>query len=413
MTTFKIPEENLEALRRTIARLAKTATRLGCTGISFRETGDTEMVEVQAETGRYFRKVCVVEIEGAAPKLPGWSFLAAVQPSETEDCRYAAGHTRLNIIHVFGDVPEGTLDAYRSCDLRCDHCRVNRRRVKAYIVLREEDGHVAMVGSDCLAHYTGHENPEDVARAAEMLAMILAAASEGEGDEWGGGGRRISHLGLEDFLFATAAQIRARGWVSRSRAHDEMVVATADAVLEGMVGLPHNREAWCESVSGVQQADIEVAQAALAWARDTQPRTDYDWNIWTLAQGETVAIKHIGLAASIVAVYLKHVDAEITRRAAAAQSKHIGTVGKRETFTLIFEGSRTIEGPYGSTYVLRFTEGAGNAVVWFSSNGPVTLGLTAGCAYKVTASVKKHEDYKGVQTTSITRGKVVSVGAAA
>jgi hypothetical protein len=90
----------------------------------------------------------------------------------------------------------------------------------------------------------------------------------------------------------------------------------------------------------------------------------------------------------------------------AATSRHVGTVGQRQTFDLtverIFEG----ESHFGRYCILNCKDQAGNVVVY---KGGSDLGLEQGDRATVTATVKAHGDYKGIAQTIVSRPKVATV----
>lgn len=82
-----------------------------------------------------------------------------------------------------------------------------------------------------------------------------------------------------------------------------------------------------------------------------------------------------------------------------AGSQHIGTVGKREVFTLTINWVKYFEGAFGATYIHGFKDTAGNVVIY---KGSKCLG-EKGATVTVKATVKEHGDREGVKQTIISR----------
>ena len=82
-----------------------------------------------------------------------------------------------------------------------------------------------------------------------------------------------------------------------------------------------------------------------------------------------------------------------------AGSQHIGTVGKREVFTLTINWVKYFEGAFGATYIHGLKDAAGNVVIY---KGSKCLG-EKGATVTVKATVKEHGDRDGVKQTIISR----------
>lgn len=82
-----------------------------------------------------------------------------------------------------------------------------------------------------------------------------------------------------------------------------------------------------------------------------------------------------------------------------ASSQHIGTVGKREVFSLTIQWVKYFEGAFGATYIHGLKDAAGNVVIY---KGSKCLG-EKGAAITVKATVKEHGERDGVKQTIITR----------
>jgi uncharacterized membrane protein (UPF0127 family) len=84
----------------------------------------------------------------------------------------------------------------------------------------------------------------------------------------------------------------------------------------------------------------------------------------------------------------------------------VGTIGKRETFDVILDFVTGYETQYGYTTVLKFRTVEGATIVWKASNTDVDRS-DVGKSYKLTGTVKSHDDYKGQKQTMVTRSKLV------
>ena len=111
--------------------------------------------------------------------------------------------------------------------------------------------------------------------------------------------------------------------------------------------------------------------------------------------------KHAGYAAAIVLGYQKALEQRKEEaRAATGESTYQGVVGKRQDWnSLTLEKIYTFDGMYGVSHILRFVDDAGNVFTWKTA----TSKLDEGKRYNFKATVKAHEEYKGVKQTVLTR----------
>jgi uncharacterized membrane protein len=155
------------------------------------------------------------------------------------------------------------------------------------------------------------------------------------------------------------------------------------------------------------------ANAAIAWAAaltDDECVSEYMANVRTLANVGSVDRAGVGLAASIPTAYARAKNA-LAERNAAPTKAHVGTVGKRETFTFLVERVVPIESDYGISYLHIFRDAAGNVAKWKASSGAIAGQM--GDTVTITGTVKEHGEYKGVPQTVLTRCKVLAPQAAA
>lgn len=90
------------------------------------------------------------------------------------------------------------------------------------------------------------------------------------------------------------------------------------------------------------------------------------------------------------------------------ESQYIGKVGERSTFELKLKKIRMREVTFGwrsnDAPMYTFEDKKGNFVIWFASRD---YDLKKGKTYKVTGTVKSHDQYMGTRQTYLTRCKIV------
>lgn len=334
------------------------------------------------------------------PRYAGWSFVAALTHMDGET--------------VVRTVPGAeTPVLYRTRGPVCDHCGSVRRRTETY-VLRHEDGRVVQVGSTCIGDFLG----EDLAGNIAAVAATLYAAARGiaeDGCEGMGGGS--AETLLSEYLPVVAWCVRAQGWMSRTAAREQGIgTATADRALTYLSDPRMRKEVECEPMA----EDIELAVAAEAWAEALTDEVigadkgggEYLHNLRVVARSGLVARKTMGIGASMIVAYQRHLGRERARAERAARpnsNAHVGMEGKRETWgPVVLDFVTGYDTDYGYTTVLKFKTAKGATLVWKATN--TELGRAdVGKKFTLTGTVKKHDEYKGEKQTMISRCKVVAI----
>jgi len=319
-TTFKVWADKLDGLRDGVATINKRVERLRRRGY------DVEPVVI--EVGKLFAEKVQTKIPGTdrvverenvfamvelrspkPPKIDGWEFVAVL--SHVEDVgtvlRVCPGAT----------VAEGEMARYREASPEnCDHCRVRRARSDTFII-RNREGELKQVGRQCLAAYTGLENPEALCAAAEVLFAVSRVLEGGEDEPGGEGGSGRSYCSIASYLPYVACSIRVDGWLSRTAAREQgsVSLSTADQALSrGIFAGPDTRDRYVP-----EERDYNLASAVVEFCEDhfagcdVASLTDYENSLRVAMAATIVHPKLVGLVASAVGFYQR----DLERRARA------------------------------------------------------------------------------------------------
>jgi hypothetical protein len=410
--TFKVPEENLPTLRDRIAKLNKKATKLNCAAIAIEiiRTFEVPIKERDFDgmmTDRVIghRKFFELTVSGAAPKINGWEFIAVVQPTFDEEGKQLGNMLR--------GVPGASCEVpveYRSATSACDHCKTSRRRNDTFI-LHSDAGETKQVGRQCLRDFLGHTSPEVLCSIAQMLMDAEDFASDSERDEFGSR-HQVRYFNAEEVLALAACSVRLNGWRSNKTAHEFGSLSTSGEVGNWIFASNEDRKAW-EKPLKPSDEDKATAHEVAEWLATLSARpelNDYMYNLSVIGAGATFTTKNFGIACSAIPTYLREMEREINRRKkfeADLSSQYVGEVGKRETFTATLVYTTDLESQFGVTHLYKFKDEAGNILVWFASsvfyNVAEGRDIDLGDTVKFDATVKNHEEYKGIKQTMISR----------
>lgn len=398
MTTYKIPAENLPRLRADVAKLARRAGRIRAKGF---DCVDPALVEGEIITeppvcdGEPGRVYCMVTVAGTAARISGWSLAATLQHE-------AAGTILRAVPLVACD-----LTRYRDAETACDHCHTKRARRDSYVVVSDA-GEVKQVGSSCLGDFLNCTTPDALAAYAELLASVGLACEAASG-ECASASAQDRVVALGEFLAHVVASIRRDGWLSRTkvRASFPPLTATADAAwhwgLFQPKGLPEKYRLRPTAEDKAKGA--EVAAWAESYLETLAETSDYEHNLRVVVRGAFVDFRMAGIAASLV-TYRERVLGQLAERARMAESEHVGAVGEKLVVVVTVVRLIDVEGTYGMKTIHVMRDRAGNCFTWHASRER----LEAGREYRLAGRVVKHDEYRGVKQTRLTRCSEVAEG---
>jgi len=90
------------------------------------------------------------------------------------------------------------------------------------------------------------------------------------------------------------------------------------------------------------------------------------------------------------------------REAEGRASEHVGEIKERIEFEAEVTGVYGTEGYYGHTDIVKFKDNDGNQFTWFASG---YTDLARGDRMSIKGTVKKHDEYRGIKQTVLTRCK--------
>ena len=136
---------------------------------------------------------------------------------------------------------------------------------------------------------------------------------------------------------------------------------------------------------------------------DCRARRKLKLNLKTVCQLEYIKISDFGLAVSLFAAFSRAQKAmreNESSKGAETASEYVGEVGQRVKIEVqSFTCAATWESYYGTTFLYKMLDAAGNAYIW-------KTGKHIDGAQNVAGTVKGHTVYNGVKQTELTRCKV-------
>lgn len=393
--TAWVPKANLPQLQKKIEALNKRATKLQLPPVTM-TLGATERRKVTVvfeDDAKTIETACVeVTVNGDLPVLPGWNLKAVIE----HDVRLIGQYNVLRIAPGYELDPK-----YRTCEPTCDHCGTKRFRNTTFLLWHATDQKEIQVGSSCvddfLAKYA--QSPEYITAVATYLKILEGLFRDT--DRIGGGSFEYD-FPILDVMAVAARYIRKFGWFSRGYVKDNGGEATADRVKEYFFDLVKGER----KDKAPTAEDYAVAEAALAWLEthdiDDRSLSDYMYNCLAVAKAEHVRFREMGLITSVIASHKRH----LTKLAEAANKKEsnwFGNVDDRVDVDVTFLKAFYFDSHFGTTAVAKFVTPEGNLVVWKTSG--YRADFEEGKRYKLTGTIKKHDEYRNEKQTVLTRCK--------
>lgn len=365
------------------------------------------------------REFVHVELNAEPPVIAGWSFAAAIDHT-------SEGNLLRTSPRFAGSLPV----SYRTDKATCDHCGCVRAR-KSTFALVNAAGEWKRVGSSCLVDFLGHGDAVSLVEYAASLADLantFGSSDDDDGDEDCGGGSGETYYGVRSWValgFRTIAHVGS--YVSGKASRDAELTGSGyvESTSARMMRHTHpGRNSYKDRLPAITEAEEAAfaasADAALAWILSdiaTKPEpTDFDHNLVVVAKTEAITRKHTGIAAYIPEAYRRHLGilAERKARAAGVASEWIGAAGDKVEFSFVLTGVRSSESEFGMTYWYSGLSGS-NKVTIKGSNEYLTglkrgetVEAEIGKTYKVKATVKWGETFRGEKSTTVTRARVVA-----
>lgn len=120
-----------------------------------------------------------------------------------------------------------------------------------------------------------------------------------------------------------------------------------------------------------------------------------------LHQYGSLSVAQIGLARRLAA------DAAAKAEVAAASpSVYLGTVGERQEFTAVLAFCRGFDTDFGTTYINKLVDAAGNVIVYKGSKDFRDEGVAIGDTLTFAGTVKAHTEYQDIKQTQVSRPKI-------
>jgi hypothetical protein len=329
--------------------------------------------------------VFATRITGIAPKLPNWEFVATLDYDQ---------HAGL-IVRTYPGV--NSIDRSELREGFCDHCQTDRYRKSTYVMRNTKTGEQVQVGSSCIKDFTGWT-------ALPYTFDRMASDVEEFSGGFGGGARDVTTLTVLGIAWACVTEY---GYV-KSRDMNSTVGYVRD-VLNPPKKISSEDLAELRRLAVHGESMEGKAKELQAWilSDEFSGNSEYVLNLKSIIGAKMVSPRNMGILCSAPQAWAKHLEKTFINKVEKSEnvSAHVGEIGERWELLLKVESERYIETAYGSSTLYRMSDASGNVFKWFASND--ILSDYIGEYVSIAAGIKAHNEWKGVDETSLTRCKVI------
>lgn len=395
-TEYTIPEHEIENARKIIDRTNRKLERLG---ISDRFTAEEEKFTT-VETDDYgvpeARDFYRIRLNTPSISYGGYTFLAVV---DREDGGL--------VTRTGSDVD---LKGWRPENQECEHCGQKRHRSKTYLI-QDRNGERHQIGSTCVEAYLGMK-PEGLWALSSTPLEKLTDDEEFQ--------KSYNHgptLRPRDYTLAMALAVSHDGdnFVSRRTANEYQMSSTSDDILEAMEGTDPEKRDWRIEMHQKAQEYINDGKRIKELRQqieDMDGGSDYSENLKTIANGEWVSPRATSTLVSILGFDRKRRQNESVRKIEKSWvpgfSAPPGTSVKGMKVKVVKNDVREEYDIHARCNVFRsrvvMRDEKGHQLIWWASR---EIKVDADDEVELKGgSVKKNDQYNGVDQTVLTRVKV-------
>lgn len=400
ITRMLISSSKVRQVEAVIEKINRKAERWGFPPFELRVTGEPrlERIDMGDPYGVLMVSGVPIEIEGDLLKFGNYALMGQVKYDS--DGTVKSTRSYRDFLIPAEDVVNRNL-----C---CEHCNTVRARNHYFYIKDESDpaAKVKRIGSTCVEDVLGY-SPATVASFAQLVhdAIAMIEAMEADGDvlesmrEGGRGGSQDLTLGVrtDDAIALCIDVVKAHGYLSVSRAQEmalsgTKVDCTAARLYERISAKDKPSEEHLASARAYLAGERQRHEALCASGGGL---TAFEARAMAAMLSETINADRLPLIAYAASQVLRQ-----ERVAKASNSHAIGRVGESLDVDLQVRFRHAFSTMYGMKYLVVMADTNDNQVAWFTTN---PQGLKVDDIVRLSAKVEKHEEYRGVMQTVISR----------
>lgn len=279
----------------------------------------------------------------------------------------------------------------------CDHCHTKRYRLKYFFF--KVEGEVKVIGSSCVKEYFGM----DVERYLDTYTNVMQELEEEFGGEGQGGGSRSRLVHIDDVILATYCATNGfkYNWVSKEKAHYDNI-PTTDLVRNYLYTTDKimNQEKD-EAYKVLKDQFSSIKEKLYAKYRDKEVVTDFDANIRNNLFYPDGTERDFIICVGLVGWLCNDIQHPREEESSSKPSEWVGEENEKIEKTVKIIQNAMVNSNYGQSFIVLMEDEVGNKLKTFTTGA--FSNVCVGESVKIKGTIKRHEAYRGIKTTLLTR----------
>jgi hypothetical protein len=390
--------EKIAALNKRAAKLKVPPVQLQIVEEIYKDVKKDE--DGPARKMKYFK----VKVIGESPKLAGWHFIATIEHKDSG-----------NIIRAVPGQESNTKirDFYNADPDYCDWCKTRRNRIDTFLV-QNDNGEIRQIGRNCLTNFLGGIDPKAIIWYFRFRASIGEIIND-EDERMNRGGKRRADYFTAESVLAVALKVAAKfGYVTSAKSQETGSLSTA-AEVRNLFNRAfydfRNMEEWEKEMIKADPAMTAKANEMIEWfkALPEQERESNNFmhSLNVLLNSQQISGRDLGFVVALIPTYKRAQENQL-KASNPKSNEWLGAPGQKIAPTRItVTGTQDIPSDYGTKQLVRMEDEQGHTIIWWNSSANR---MEQGKQYTITGgTVKKHDEFRGVKQTVLTRAKLTPV----
>jgi hypothetical protein len=401
----------LPHLKNEIEKLNRKAAKIGSPEIHM-DVSEPFFKTIKRDGDEIEEKYVTVEVDGEAPHVPGYQFLATIQHKGTGNViRTMPGVDESNVKNFYDAKPE-----------YCDHCKKKRARIDTYIIRDEQTGDLRQIGRNCLADFLGGKDPKQMLWWFSLKDRVDNIMSNAENYEGKLRGRSEYAASRDRVLKVAASIIDEYGYLSYNAAgYGE---DTTSSIVKQLIfnQRPLNRydvekyDQWMKVAKDFGPKQEAYLEKVTNWfenevSDDEKQNNNFYHNIDVIYNSDHITWRDVGYLVAIFPAYERAKGEQDKQKKEKKSNEWIGNPGDKLPKTRVKVVKTMIKTVYfgyneKDQQLVKMEDDAGNSFTWWNGS---RKRMEDDTTYDIMGTIKKHDEYRGRKTTVLLRVKFEEV----
>jgi ribosomal protein S17E len=390
--TVDIPDYKVEKFKEHIEKLNRKAVKYNITPVelTFVKEYEKHIINNLYATVHTFDMI----VPKSTIMVEGWKVIGMVDVSSD-----------VPIIHTFindEEIPE----KYKTTSIKCEHCNINRKRNKVFILKNIENGEYKSVGVSCVKDFTGHDILKNYIYLDAIMDVEEFLINDAEDADYYNFNINLLKISVNKLIAYSIYIIDTYGYISISDAEYKKTQSTKEIVLDTLKNTNIN----------ISNEYLNKANEIIHWFKDnynTFEHNDYITNLNTIINSGYVNNRFAGYIISLYVFYKKQIE-KMSKEEEDTNYEFYGNVGDKFSVNdITIKNIIMGESSFGYYCIFIITDKNNHIFIWntnpstASKNVGDNITSHIGESYKLlTGTIKEHKVYRGKNQTVITRCKL-------